>query len=125
MGGFKTGVSEDLEWSRRAQTFGYSLGYAPLAIVGHPARRTWAELLAKWRRINVETYGLSAGQRWRRLRWAVRTLLLPASAVVHSVKVLASPELASVGERLGAIAVLFRIRFWRFGDSFRLLFSAA
>jgi len=125
VGGFKTGVSEDLEWSRRAQTFGYSLGYAPLAIVGHPARRTWAELLAKWRRINVETYGLSAGQRWRRLRWAVRTLLLPASAVVHSAKVLASPELASVGERLGAIAVLFRIRFWRFGDSFRLLFSAA
>jgi len=116
-------VSEDLEWSRRAQGFGYSLGYAPLAVVGHPARRTWAELLAKWRRINVETYGLSAGRPARRLRWFLRTLLLPASAVVHSAKVLASPELGSASERLGAIAVLFRIRLWRFGDSFRLLFA--
>jgi len=125
VGGFKTGVSEDLEWSRRAQTFGYSLGYAPRAVVGHPARRTWAELLAKWRRINVETYGLSKGQRWRRLRWTVRTLLLPASAVVHSVKVLGSSELGSIRERLGAVGVLFRIRLWRFGDSFRLMLSAA
>jgi glycosyltransferase involved in cell wall biosynthesis len=125
VGGFKTGVSEDLEWSRRAQTFGLTLGYAPHAIVGHPARRSWAELLAKWRRINVETYGLSAGQPARRLRWLLRTLLLPASVVVHAVKVLASPELGSARERAGAIAVLFRIRLWRFGDSFRLLFTNA
>ena len=125
VGGFKTGVSEDLEWSRRAQTFGFSLGYAPLAIVGHPARRSWAELLAKWRRINAETYGLSAGQPARRLRWFLRTLLLPASAVIHAVKVIGSPELNSVRERLGAIGVLFRIRLWRFGDSFRLLFANA
>jgi glycosyltransferase involved in cell wall biosynthesis len=123
VGGFTTGVSEDVEWSRRAQAAGFSLGYAPLAAVGHPARRSWAELVAKWRRINAETWGLSAGGPARRLRWALRTLLLPASAVIHAAKVIASPELSSVGQRLGAIAVLFRIRFWRFGDSFRLLFS--
>jgi GT2 family glycosyltransferase len=123
VGGFKTGVSEDVEWSRRAQTLGFSLGYAPLAIVGHPARRSWAELLAKWKRINAETYGLSAGRPGGRLRWFLRTLLLPASAVIHALKVIGSPELSSARERLGAIGVLFRIRLWRFGDSFRLLFS--
>jgi glycosyltransferase involved in cell wall biosynthesis len=123
--GFKTGVSEDLEWSRRAQTFGFSLGYAPCAIVGHPARRTWTELLAKWERINTETFGLAAGRPAWRLRWFLRTLLLPGSAVVHSAKVLGSPELASLGERLGAIGVLFRLRWWRFRDSLRLLFSGA
>ena len=123
--GFKTGVSEDLEWSRRAQTFGFSLGYAPRAIIGHPARRTWAELLAKWQRINTETFGLAAGRPAWRLRWFLRTLLLPGSAVVHTAKVLGSPELASLGERLGAIGVLFRIRWWRFRDSLRLLFSGA
>lgn len=124
-GGFKTGVSEDFEWSRRAQAAGFTLGYAPLAVVGHPARRSWAELVAKWRRINAETWGLSAGEPARRLRWLARTLLLPASAVVHTAKVVASPELSSTGQRLGAIGVLFRLRLWRFGDSLRLLFSAA
>ena len=123
VGGFKTGVSEDVEWSRRAQADGFALGYAPLAVVGHPARRSWTELVSKWKRINAETWGLSAGGPARRLRWILRTLLLPASAVVHAIKVIASPELSSVGQRVGAISVLFRIRFWRVGDSFRLLFS--
>ena len=124
-GHFKTGVSEDVEWSRRAQSAGFSLGYAPRAVVGHPARRSWAELVSKWKRINAETWGLSAGRPARRLRWFGRTLLLPASAVVHTVKVIASPELSSAPQRLGAIGVLFRIRFWRVRDSFRLLFSGA
>ena len=123
VGGFKTGVSEDVEWSRRAQADGFALGYAPLAVVGHPARRSWTELVSKWKRINAETWGLSAGGPARRLRWILRTLLLPGSAVVHAIKVIASPELSSVGQRVGAISVLFRIRFWRVGDSFRLLFS--
>ncbi|WP_372785104.1 glycosyltransferase family 2 protein [Phenylobacterium sp.] len=124
-GGFKTGVSEDVEWSRRAQATGFSLGYAPLAVVGHPARRSWAELVGKWKRINAETWGLSAGEPARRLRWLAWTLLLPASAVVHTAKVLASPDLNSASQRLAAISVLFRLRFWRFGDSLRLLFSGA
>lgn len=123
VGGFKTGVSEDFEWSRRAQARGFRLGYAPLAVVGHPARRSWAELLAKWRRINVETFGLSVQGPASRLRWLVKALLMPASAVVHTMKVLTSRELNSWRERLGAVVVLFRLRFWRLGDSVRLLFS--
>lgn len=125
VGGFKTGVSEDVEWSRRAQAEGFSLGYAPLAVVGHPARRSWPDLLTKWRRLNAETFGLAAGRPAWRLRWFLRTLLLPASAVVHVVKVVGSPELSTPRARLAAIGVLFRIRFWRFGNSLRLLFSAA
>ena len=125
VGGFKTGVSEDFEWSRRAQAAGFALGYAPFAVVGHPARRSWTELVTKWKRINAETWGLSAGGPGRRVRWLARTLLLPGSAVVHTVKVITSPELTSAGQRWGAIGVLFRIRFWRFRDSLRLLFSAA
>jgi glycosyltransferase involved in cell wall biosynthesis len=122
-GGFKTGVPEDLEWSRRAQAVGFSLGYAPLAVVGHPARRSWAELVTKWKRINAESWGLAAGGPVGRLQWFARTLLLPASAVVHTAKVVASPELSSIDQRLGAISVLFRLRLWRFRDSLRLLFS--
>ncbi|HEY2358307.1 MAG TPA: hypothetical protein VGH86_12720, partial [Phenylobacterium sp.] len=125
VGGFKNGVSEDVEWSHRAQAAGFSLGYATRAVVGHPARRSWSELVAKWKRINAETWGLSAGVSARRLRWLARSLLLPASAVVHTAKVIGSPELSSTGQRLGAIGVLFRIRMWRFRDSLRLLFPQA
>jgi glycosyltransferase involved in cell wall biosynthesis len=121
VGPFKTEVSEDKEWSRRAQSCGFRLGYAPRAVVGHPARRTWPELVAKWRRVNLESFGLSACGPVGRLRWLIKALVTPASAVVHSAKVLTSPELNSAGERWGAIVVLFRLRFWRLGDYLRLL----
>jgi glycosyltransferase involved in cell wall biosynthesis len=125
VGGFRTGVSEDVEWSRRAQACGFRLGYAPGAVVGHPARRSWAELLAKWRRINLETFGLSARGFAGRTRWLLKALLMPASAVVHTVKVAKSPELSSARERWAAVGVLFRLRLWRLGDSLRLLVVGA
>lgn len=121
VGGFRVGLSEDLEWSHRARAGGYSLGYAPSAIVGHPARRTWVELREKWRRVNFETYGLSAGRKGRKLRWLIRNLALPASAVAHSPKVFASAELNTFGQRLQALGTLYRLRFWRLADSLRLL----
>lgn len=121
VGGFRTGVSEDLEWSRRAVAAGYRLGYASDAVVGHPARRSWSELTRKWRRLNAETFGLSQGLKGRRLRWALRTLALPASAVAHTPKVLASPKLHTPRQRLDALAVLYAIRAWRMADAFALL----
>jgi cellulose synthase/poly-beta-1,6-N-acetylglucosamine synthase-like glycosyltransferase len=121
VGGFGVGISEDTEWSKRAQARGYRLGYAPLAVVGHPARRNWAELTRKWRRVNAESYGLSAGTRGRRLRWLLRSLAMPASAVVHTPKVLFSPKLKTASERLGGLAVLYAIRFWRLYDGLALL----
>jgi GT2 family glycosyltransferase len=123
VGGFRTGVSEDLEWSRRAVSLGNRLGFAPKAVVGHPARRTWTDLVTKWRRVNLETYGLSQGAAGRKTRWLLRSLALPASAVVHTPKVLASRELYTPGQRLAALAVLYRLRFWRLLDSFRIAFS--
>lgn len=125
VGGFRTGVSEDVEWSRRAQACGFRLGYAPRAVVGHPARRSWPELLAKWRRINLETFGLSARGPTGRLRWLAKALMMPASAVIHTAKVVVSPELKSVRDRWGAVRILFRLRFWRLGHAMRLLIAEA
>jgi GT2 family glycosyltransferase len=124
-GGFGVGVSEDVDWSRRAQACGFRLGYAPRAVVGHPARRSWPELLAKWRRVNLETFTLAMRRKHGRLLWLAKALLMPVSAVIHAVKVLRSPELNSMAERWGALTVLFRLRFWRLGDSVRLLRSQA
>jgi GT2 family glycosyltransferase len=116
VGGFRTGVSEDAEWSFRARDMGLRLGYAPDAVVGHPARRSWTELRAKGLRINSETYQLMLGQRHGRLKWLARSLAMPLSAVAHTPKVLRSPKLPSFSARLGALTMLYRSRAWRLVD---------
>jgi len=121
VGGFRVGVSEDVEWSHRARAAGYTLGYAPLAVVGHPARRSWEELKRKWLRMNIEGYGLIRQQRAGRLKWLARNLLLPPSALAHTPKVLFSPELDTFSQRLAALSMLYRLRLWRMADALKLL----
>lgn len=120
VGGFRVGVSEDFDWCARATAMGFRLGYAPRAVVGHPARRNWDELVKKWRRLNRETYALYSGTGFGRLRWLLRSLALPLSAVAHTPRVLMSRNLRGLGERLGALVVLYRLRAWRCWDSLRI-----
>jgi len=120
VGGFRTTVSEDVEWAHRAIGMGYRIGYAPRAVVGHPARQTWSELIAKWRRMTAESYALITERRGGRALWLLRSLALPASAVAHTPKVLASAELKRLDQRTAAIAILFRLRFWRMFEALRL-----
>ena len=121
VGGFRNGVAEDLDWSLRAAAAGFSIGYAAEAVVGHPARRNWPELRRKWRRLNDEAFALATEQRAGRLIWLARTLALPLSAAAHTPKVLASPRLKTRSQRLAALAMLYRVRGWRFMDSVGLL----
>jgi GT2 family glycosyltransferase len=121
VGGFASGVSEDVEWCMRARAAGFSIGFAPRAAIGHPARRTWSEIETRWRRLNSESYHLLRREPAGRAKWLVKTLLMPASAMVHTVKVLASPKLERFGDRLKAIGVLHRLRWFRLFDGLRLL----
>ena len=121
VGGFRSAVSEDVDWSHRARGLGYTLGYAPLAEVGHPARRAWRELELKWRRTSRETFLLTTPRRAGRLRWLLRTWALPASALAHTPRVLRSPALPDWRARAGALAILYRSRMWRFVEGHRLL----
>jgi GT2 family glycosyltransferase len=123
VGGFSNGVSEDVEWSHRATGKGFRLGYVPEAVVGHPARRTWGELRAKWLRVNAETYRLHRSRGGGQLAWIARCLALPASALAHTPKVLASSDLHSLGDRWLALSMLYRLRFWRAGHSLGLAMS--
>jgi GT2 family glycosyltransferase len=123
VGGFGVGLSEDVEWCRRAVARGYRLGYAADAAVGHPARRTWPELIRKWTRTNKEGFLLMSQTRHGRLRFLLRSLLLPASVLVHIPRIFYSPKLPSMRERLSAAGVLTRLRLWRLGDSIRLFTS--
>jgi GT2 family glycosyltransferase len=124
VGGFRTGVSEDAEWSFRARDMGFRLGFAPEAAVGHPARRSWHELKAKWLRVNSESFQLAATQPQGKLKWLARGLAMPASAIAHTPKVLGTSKLPSFQARLGAIAILYRLRMWRFVDCNLLLLGA-
>lgn len=120
VGGFRPAVSEDRDFSWRATSMGYRLGYRDEARVGHPARKTWPELAAKWRRVNRESYALAAdkGQTWK---WALRNTLLIPSIAAHAPKVLASKDLLSPGQKLAALGVLAQSRIWRTGDVLKIL----
>ena len=120
VGGFGSGVSEDVDWSHRAAAKHFRIGYAHKATVGHPARRSWDELRRKWSRINAETYGLAMRRKNAGLSWLMKALLLPASALAHTPKILMSKRLKG-RQKLGALAILYRLRFWRMLDSCRLL----
>lgn len=115
VGGFRTGVAEDMEWSFRARGLGYRLAYAPLAIVSHPARTNWADLRGRWERMEREHWDLAREQPNGRLKWLLKTCAMPASILPHAVKVLLAPQLPDLGARFRAIGVLARLRLFRTG----------
>ena len=119
VGGFRTGVSEDMDWSFRARKMGYRLGYAEGAVVGHPARHGWAELKRRWSRIVSEHLEHVCERRFGRLLFMGKALLMPASIAPHIVTILRSPRLPGPRARLGAIKTLIRLRLWRSGAMLR------
>jgi hypothetical protein len=121
VGGFRVGVSEDMEWCHRALAAGYTIAYEPRARVAHPARRNWEELLKKWRRLDSEMYGLVAPSPGAQLRWMLRTLAFPLSALVHTPRVLTTNLLHGPSQRAKALVTLYRLRLWRCGDCLRLM----
>jgi GT2 family glycosyltransferase len=123
VGGFRKGVAEDVEWSHRAVSHGFSLHHASGAVVGHPARRDWSELVRKWEKQTREGYLLMREKRLGLLRWVGRSWLLPLSPIPHILKVLRSKRLVSSHDRRRAITVLFRIRFYRFREAHRVLLN--
>lgn len=125
VGGFRAGVSEDLDWGRRAVEAGYRFRYAPDVIVSHPGRRDWTELTQKWRKETRQAFGTTLERRNGRKLWFFRSFAVLASPFAHWIRIARSPKLNSSGQRLKAIGVLFRIRFWRFAECNRLLFSDA
>ena len=119
VGGFRTGLSEDLEWCRRATARGHRLIYRADMAVMHPSRPDWPSLSRKWRRLTDETFGLHCAARGRgvraRLAWAGRALLMPASVLAHLPRVLRAPALSGPGERFRAATTLIRLRLARMG----------
>jgi len=119
VGGFRTGVSEDQEWCLRARGMGLRIAYAPDAEVGHPARKSWPELVRKWRRLVTEQYLITSEWKFGRLRWLIKSWGLPFSIFPHLPRILVSKQLCGSAERLAAMSALTRIRLWRFMEAHR------
>jgi GT2 family glycosyltransferase len=113
VGGFRAGVSEDIDWCRRANALGYRLGYAERAIVLHSARREWRELKRKWDRILTETIGLARERPGWRLRWIAYAGIVAASPLVHWITVVRSPRLVGLRAKCCGLVGLVRIRVYR------------
>lgn len=120
VGPFRSGVSEDLDWCRRAIDLGFIPTFDPSMIVSHPSRKTWAQLRDKWRRITAESFALHRHHNKSLAMWWLRASLMPVSIPIHAPKVLRSSALNSPHERLSALTTLAAIRLWRMQEMMRL-----
>ncbi|MEZ5923206.1 MAG: glycosyltransferase [Hyphomicrobiaceae bacterium] len=112
VGGFRTRVSEDLDWCWRARAMGYRIAYAEHARVSHPARRSWAELRRKWRRLTSEAAAFEQEAGSTPIQRILRPITVAFSPLVHAPRIIATDRL-SVAAKLGALTVLFRLRLLR------------
>ncbi len=123
-GGFRVQLSEDVEWCHRAGAAGFSLGFAPDAIAGHPARKTWSELKRKWVRVTEETFYLNRDkQTYSTLRWILRNWAVLFSIAPHTFKIIMSSKLKSGRDRAGAFWILLKIRIFRFFEGHKVVWN--
>ena len=90
VGGFREGVSEDLDWCRRAIAAGARLAYADDLRVAHPSRADWPALERKWRRLAARPWGSSPARRGAARLGGEGAAHVP-SAAAHAPRVLRSP----------------------------------
>jgi GT2 family glycosyltransferase len=113
VGEFHGGVAEDVDWSKRAVAKGYRLIYRDDLVVSHPSRSDWSALRRKWHRTTQEMCATNGTSPKARIRWGLRALAMPISAIVHLPKVFLSPKLNGTGEKVRAVGTLFRLRLQR------------
>ncbi len=116
-------VAEDREWGQRATALGIGIHYCPGMIVYHPARRTFEELRAKWRRHVFHDYTQHLDRGGSRPAWIVRAGLVLGSILVHCVRIARSERIQGIGARLKAAKCLAAIRGFRALYMLRLAFS--
>ena len=124
VGGFRSNISEDVDWGQRAVALGYRWRYDENVRIIHPARREWPELLRKWRRITAESVCQARQTRFGVPLLIVRTWIVGISPLIHTTKVLKSRKLNGVRQRFDALGVLYRLRFWRFIETHRQLLGS-
>lgn len=109
----------DAEFCRRAFRFGARLTYVADAVVNHPARTSWSEVVTKARR--VKGGQIKNGSLLQRLLWLFRTLLPP---VVEWTRIISFKK-ATVYNRTRALVVETTLWVLRLGETIRLLLGGS
>ncbi len=112
-GPFVHGLSEDLDWCRRATARGFRLIYADELQVSHPSRSDWPALARKWRRVTDELFGVNGHGRMARTKWTAKALAMPLSILIHAPRIINHPGLRNRRERARALTTLVRLRLTR------------
>lgn len=114
IGPFTNGLSEDVDWCRRAAALGFHLAFNPNSVVSHPARRNWSELVRKWERLIAERWaGFGRKDAFGVLGWMSLAAATALSVGPHLLLVATSAELKTARDKMAAAGVLARIRLWR------------
>lgn len=106
-------IAEDRDWGQRATRAGYRFLFVPEMRVYHPARRSFSELAAKWRRQTAHDYVRDRGSAAGRMKFLAKTLAMPLSGLAEVPRVIASDRLSGPGSRSKALVGLMRIRLYR------------
>lgn len=115
------GLAEDRDWGRRASDAGYHPVYVPAMCIYHPARIDVASLKLKWQRHVAHDWAEHRAQRRPLWRWLLKAALMPASVLVDGARLLASNRLSGLGNKLGGLAVLARVRLLRGAEMLRVI----
>ncbi|QMW22069.1 glycosyltransferase [Sandaracinobacteroides saxicola] len=117
--------AEDRDWGQRATTMGLRFCYAPDMVVYHPARTDFQGLVAKWRRHISHDWMKNSGNRVPALRWLALAAAVWMSAWVDSWRLLVSPRLHGLSNRIRGLSILWRIRAFRAREMLRVLKTGA
>jgi glycosyltransferase involved in cell wall biosynthesis len=117
------GIAEDRDWGRRATAKGYRIRYVAGMKVYHPARKDFEELRRKWRRQTAHDFADALVAPFGRVKWAIKMLAMGLSPLGELPRVLLSDRLKGLRNRALALLCLARIRSYRAGLMFWLLFG--
>jgi glycosyltransferase involved in cell wall biosynthesis len=106
-------IAEDTDWGQRAARLGYRTLYAPEVVVHHPARRSMAELYAKWDRNVGHHFQAFAGGPAGRAKWTLKALALTASPLAEIPRLAATDRLGGPRDRARAFRALAALRLYR------------
>lgn len=106
-------IAEDTDWGQRAARLGHVTVYAPEVVVHHPARRSMAELYAKWDRNVGHHYTAFAQGPGGRVKWALKAGALTLSPLAEIPRLAATDRLRSPRDRARAFRALASLRLYR------------
>jgi glycosyltransferase involved in cell wall biosynthesis len=106
-------IAEDLDWGRRAHALGLPLHYRPQMQVLHPPRADMPALQRKFDRLINHDWHAHVARHQPMWRWQARALAMAASPLFDGLRLLTSPRLSGLGNRLRGISTLIAIRWYR------------